>query len=206
MKPLFKIVLFVFITCFFSIPIQSQNKKAVLTGYVKDSDNNAIKDAVLFLDDVRTTITLNKQGFYRIKIDPTVKKIRLFSYSRGVKDVAYEGQKRIDFIFQNNVTAGNKIKTTRRETPQYKDIYEMIRAQVPGVIVNSDNSILIRGTSSINASTAPLLVVNDAPVGTIGNILPQSVKSITILKGPEAAIYGIRGANGVILITLKKSD
>lgn len=200
MKPLVKVVLLVFSLCLFSVPLQSQNKKVVLTGHVKDSDNKAIKDAVLFLDDVKTTLKLNKQGFYRIKIDPAVKKIRLFSYSRGVKDVVYEGQKRIDFVFQNNAVAGNKVATKRRENFQYKDIYEMIRSQVAGVIVNSNNTILIRGTTSLNASITPLLVVNDAPVSTIGNILPQSVKSITVLKGPEAAAYGVRGSNGVVLV------
>ncbi|MEM9685383.1 MAG: TonB-dependent receptor plug domain-containing protein [Bacteroidota bacterium] len=200
MRPLVKVLLLVFSLYLFSAPIQSQNKKVILTGYVKDSNNKAIKDAVLFLDDVKTTLKLNKQGFYRMKIDPTVKKIRLFSYSRGVKDVAYEGQKRIDFVFQNNAVAKNKVETKRKENFQFRNIYEMMRAQVPGVIVNSDNTILIRGITSINASITPLLVVNDAPVSTIGNILPQSVKSITILKGPEAAAYGVRGANGVVIV------
>jgi TonB-dependent SusC/RagA subfamily outer membrane receptor len=41
-------------------------------------------------------------------------------------------------------------------------------------------------------------------VNTIDDITPSTVKSIEILKGPSASIYGSRGANGVILITLKK--
>ena len=202
-RSLYKIALMTLVTCFFSVSLQAQ-KKVTLTGYVKDSDNAVIKDAVLFLDDVKTEIKLNNKGFYRIKIDPDVKKIRLFSYSRGVKDVAYHGQERIDFIFQNNGAAITRREKPRRETLQYKNIYEMIRAQVPGVRVESDNRILIRGTTSFNASIEPLLIVNDAPVTTISDILPENVQSITILKGPEAAAYGVRGANGVILINLKK--
>jgi TonB-dependent SusC/RagA subfamily outer membrane receptor len=51
--------------------------------------------------------------------------------------------------------------------------------------------------------TEALFVVNGTPVNSIDNIRPQEVKSIDVLKGPDASIYGSRGANGVILITLK---
>ena len=203
MKLLFKTLLLATAIGFFSTAVHAQDKKVKLTGYVKDSNNAAITDAVLFLDDVETNIKLNKQGFYSIKIDPNVKKIRLFSYSRGVKNVEYDGQKRIDFVFENNAVVA-RTKTKRWEPFQYKDIFEMIRSQVPGVRVVRNNTILMRGTGTITANTTPLLVVNNAPTNSIADILPQNVKSISILKGPEAATYGFRGANGVILITLKK--
>jgi len=47
-------------------------------------------------------------------------------------------------------------------------------------------------------------VVNGVPVTTIDNILPEEVKSIEVLKGSAASIYGTRGSNGVILINLLK--
>ncbi|MDA3904929.1 MAG: TonB-dependent receptor plug domain-containing protein [Bacteroidales bacterium] len=84
----------------------------------------------------------------------------------------------------------------------YTNIYDMIRGEVPGVVV-SGNSITIRGISSLNLSNEPLYVVNGSPVSSISGISPNDVKSISVLKGSSAAIYGSRGANGVILITLK---
>ncbi len=51
-------------------------------------------------------------------------------------------------------------------------------------------------------STDPLFVVDGAVVSTIDNISPRQVKSISVLKGSDAAIYGSRGGGGVILITL----
>ena len=78
----------------------------------------------------------------------------------------------------------------------------MIVGEVPGVIV-SGTSIRIRGASSINASSEPLFIVDGAPTSSIGHISPRDVKSIDILKGSSAAIYGVRGANGVIVIKLK---
>lgn len=51
-------------------------------------------------------------------------------------------------------------------------------------------------------STDPLFVVDGVVVNSIDNISPRMVKSISVLKGSDAAIYGSRGAGGVILITL----
>jgi TonB-dependent SusC/RagA subfamily outer membrane receptor len=77
----------------------------------------------------------------------------------------------------------------------------MIRGEVPGVQV-SGTSIRIQGASSLMLSTEPLFVVDGMVVNSIGDIQPFTVKSIEILKGSSAAIYGSRGANGVILINL----
>jgi TonB-dependent SusC/RagA subfamily outer membrane receptor len=63
-------------------------------------------------------------------------------------------------------------------------------------------SIQIQGPSSINLSSEPLFVVDGMAVTSIDDIRPQQVKSIEILKGASASIYGSRGSNGVIMITL----
>jgi len=78
----------------------------------------------------------------------------------------------------------------------------MIKGQIPGVDV-SGSSIRIQGANSFMGSTEPLLVVDGMTVQSIEDISPREVKSIEVLKGSSAAIYGSRGANGVILITLK---
>jgi TonB-dependent SusC/RagA subfamily outer membrane receptor len=77
----------------------------------------------------------------------------------------------------------------------------MIRGEVAGVQVNG-KSIRIQGPSSFNLSTEPLFVVDGIVVTSIDEISPQMVKSIDILKGSAASIYGSRGSNGVILINL----
>jgi TonB-linked SusC/RagA family outer membrane protein len=73
---------------------------------------------------------------------------------------------------------------------------------------NVDNSISVRGLSTINASTSPLIVLDDNIFyGSINNINPNDVESITILKDAAAtSIYGVGGANGVIVITSKKGQ
>jgi len=90
---------------------------------------------------------------------------------------------------------------------------EAIKGRVPGVdIVTSGNnpgdgmSIRIRGSRSLTASNDPLYVLDGIPMaGGIGDLNPNDIESIEILKDASAtAIYGARGASGVVLITTKQ--
>ena len=73
--------------------------------------------------------------------------------------------------------------------------------------LGSSPSIRIRGTSSITAGKSPLYVVDGVPYpGDINNINPADIESMTVLKDAASnALYGARGANGVIMITTKKA-
>jgi TonB-linked SusC/RagA family outer membrane protein len=83
--------------------------------------------------------------------------------------------------------------------------------KVPGVTVmsqdgrpNAEVSIRVRGGGSITQSNDPLYILDGFPVGNINDIPPSQIESITILKDASStAIYGARGANGVILVTTK---
>jgi TonB-linked SusC/RagA family outer membrane protein len=90
------------------------------------------------------------------------------------------------------------------------NISNALQGRLPGVQISQTSTqpgatmqILIRGQRSISASNAPLLVLNGIPFsGSLSDIDPVNVKSISVLKDASAtAIYGSRGANGVILIT-----
>jgi TonB-dependent SusC/RagA subfamily outer membrane receptor len=90
---------------------------------------------------------------------------------------------------------------------------QMLQGRVSGLqLTQSDGqpgsatSIRIRGTNSINSGNEPLYVVDGfAGVGNLTSINPNDIQSIEVLKDASAtAIYGSRGANGVILITTKK--
>lgn len=89
------------------------------------------------------------------------------------------------------------------ENEFYTSIYEYIRGRVPGVEVRDDKSIYIRGHNSINASMQPLILVDGTEITDLSIINPNDVYSIDVLKDSSSAIYGMKGANGVILITTK---
>ena len=89
----------------------------------------------------------------------------------------------------------------------------MIDGKVAGVSVsntaaadpNASPSIQVRGASSLKAGNGPLIVIDGMPGGDLRNLAQQDIESITVLKdGSAAAIYGSRGANGVILVQTKQ--
>lgn len=90
---------------------------------------------------------------------------------------------------------------------------EALQGRASGVLVSQSSwspgttpSVLIRGKRSINASNEPLYVVDGVPItGGLGEISPSDIASMEVLKDASAtAIYGSRGANGVVLITTKQ--
>ena len=85
----------------------------------------------------------------------------------------------------------------------YQNIFDLIKGEIAGVQV-SGKTITIRGVGTITASSNPLVIVDgiEQSLNEIDTIDPRMVKSINILKGSDASIYGSKGANGVILITL----
>ena len=88
---------------------------------------------------------------------------------------------------------------------KYTDIYALLRAEAgSGIMVSNSGSITIRGgNNSFSGATEALIVVDGQPTSNIDWIRPCTVRSINILKGSDAAIYGTRGGNGVVVITTK---
>ena len=95
------------------------------------------------------------------------------------------------------------------------NVTQALQGRVSGVEMSQVSSkpgaemqIRVRGTRSLNASNDPLIVLDGIPfAGKIGDISPSDIKSLDILKDASAtAIYGSRGANGVILITTNKGQ
>ncbi|MEO7048215.1 MAG: carboxypeptidase-like regulatory domain-containing protein, partial [Ferruginibacter sp.] len=92
---------------------------------------------------------------------------------------------------------------------------QMLEGQVSGVQVSQNQSqpggavfsIRIRGTNSINSGNEPLYVIDGYAGGDIVTISPSDIASISVLKDASAtAIYGSRGANGVVIITTKRGN
>nr|WP_321408587.1 TonB-dependent receptor [uncultured Carboxylicivirga sp.] len=98
------------------------------------------------------------------------------------------------------------------------NVMQAVQGSVAGVVINQVSSIpgtapniTVRGGGSITASTDPYVVVDGVPItkmgGSINDINPNDIESIEILKDASAvAIYGMNGANGVILITTKRGQ
>lgn len=117
------------------------------------------------------------------------------------------------------------------ETAPVTSVEEALQGQIAGLDINlggdpgARSSIRIRGTSSLSASNEPLIIIDGVPqdidisddfnfataneedFGALLNIAPANIESIEVLKDASAtAIYGTKGANGVLLITTKRGS
>ena len=90
----------------------------------------------------------------------------------------------------------------RDDNEVYSNMYDYLRGKVAGVEVR-DKSIFIRGHNSMNASMDPLILLDGTEITDLSLVNPYDVYSVDVLKDASAAIYGMKGANGVILITTK---
>ncbi|BAV06825.1 TonB-linked outer membrane protein, SusC/RagA family [Filimonas lacunae] len=124
--------------------------------------------------------------------------------------IGYGSQRKKDVTGSVASIAGDKV--TEIPAP---NVARALQGRVAGVVMSqtstkpgSDMQIRIRGTRSLNASNDPLIVLDGIPFsGSISDIDPNSIKSVDILKDASAtAIYGSRGANGVVLITTNKGS
>ena len=106
------------------------------------------------------------------------------------------------------------VKSSDIAKTQSSDVTRALEGVVAGVQMTTTSgslgqspSIMVRGISSMSAGTAPLYVVDGIPYsGDMNNINPADIESMTVLKDAASnALYGARGANGVIMITTKKA-
>lgn len=91
---------------------------------------------------------------------------------------------------------------------KYSDIFEYIRGKVPGVQVGQAGPgemprIIIRGIGTNSEHTQPLFIVDGVQTDNIATIDPDNVYQIDVIKDGTASIYGMQGANGVIMVTTK---
>ena len=201
-----KYILILLGVIFFSTNINSQEKK--ITIKVKDSNNKSVKGAIILFDLEKQNILTNSNGVFKtiLKFEP--KEISAFHPKIGIKKIKYNGENNLVI----KIKKGNDLKLPANppkqksgNSGQFSTIYDYLRGKVSGVHVSSDNTIAIRGYNSINKNMTPLFIINGASVSqeVFGAIIPYDIKSVTVLKGPETTIYGIRGANGVILVKTK---
>ena len=125
--------------------------------------------------------------------------------------VAYGSQKKSDLTGAVGVVNMDKVKSDASIS-----LDQMLQGRVAGMEITSAGgepgegmTVRIRGTRSINASNDPLIVLDGVvdAVTSFSDINPEDIKSVSVLKDASStALYGSRGANGVILVTTKGGD
>ena len=217
----------------YHLSAQKTKKNIKVSGMVIDNSNNPVASALLTIDGTLVASSTDEKGKFKLIVPPATKNIGVFVTSGNIIEEPINGRSELNIVIPDSThklileliriqkdeeiyigystikkkdltNVVNKAGSKEYNFSNYSNIYDLISGKFPGVLV-SGNSINIQGSSSfVGASTEPLFVVDGNIVETISFIAPSSVNSIEILKGASASIYGSRGANGVILITLKK--
>ena len=205
-----------------------------VTGVVKDaSTGEGVPFASLQIKGTMTGTSTDLDGFYTISV-PADGVLIFSSIGYITVEVPVAGKSQHDVMLAPDTEAieetivvafgtatkesftgsATVVKSDDIAKVQASDATRALEGVVAGVqmttasgSLGSSPSIMIRGASSINAGTAPLYVVDGIPFeGDMNNINPSDIESMTVLKDAASnALYGARGANGVIMITTKKA-
>lgn len=225
-KPFLILVLF----CAVSSWAVAQNR--VITGTVKDVSGEPVIGAnVTEVGTTNGTIT-NLDGNFSLSVSPQGS-ITVSFIGYKSQTIAVGGRSVIPVVLNEDSETLDEVVVVGYGTVRKRDltgaitsvkseqlmatapttIQEALRGKAAGVMVagsglNEDPMIRIRGNRSISASNDPLFVVDGIPSSSGMSVInPSDVASIEVLKDASAtAIYGARGANGVILVTTKKGE
>lgn len=116
-------------------------------------------------------------------------------------------------VKKSNVTGAIvSVKPAELKTIPTTNVMEALQGKLPGVDITRSSgaagsgvNVLVRGNRSLSASNSPLFIVDGIQYSNVQDINPNDVESMEVLKdAASTAIYGSRGANGVIIITTKK--
>ncbi|MEZ5107093.1 MAG: TonB-dependent receptor plug domain-containing protein [Draconibacterium sp.] len=191
------------ITTFDSIPLINAQIKVKSSKQVVSSDTLGRFSVECSQNDI---LIVTAEGFYnqKVKLEPNTK---LALVNLKLKP----GEKNRELaIGYGHVTDRDKLNSIANmnsgdfDFSQYSNMYDLIRGRLPGVQIVG-NEIIIRGINSITSSNSALIVVDGIAMqnSILSTLSPSQIKSISVIKDASSAIYGARGANGVVLIETK---
>ena len=212
-----------------TINVSAQNTK-IVTGIVTSAKDKMPAPGVnILIKGTNTVTTSDLDGQYSIKAAPS--DILVFSYiSYASQEIAVGTKTQINVALKDDLTALDEVVVIGYGTQKKSDLSgsvgvvnmesakktvtydaaKMLQGQVAGVTVQSSGepggfvNIKIRGLNSFSNNN-PLFVIDGMIVDSPFDFAPGDIESMQVLKdASSAAIYGVRGANGVVIITTKK--
>ena len=206
-----------------------------VTGKVVDKEGLPVIGAGVFVNGTTNRAVSDFDGQYKLDNVPVDAVITAMNLGYEELQLNVEGRSSIDFVLQEEALvlddvmvvaygtakkesftgSASVVKGNDLEKRPVGNLTKSFEGTVAGVQVTSGGgqpgegaSIMVRGVGSVNASSSPLYVVDGVPYdGAISSINPADIETMTVLKDASAgALYGARGANGVIVITTKKGS
>ncbi|NKI31749.1 SusC/RagA family TonB-linked outer membrane protein [Croceivirga thetidis] len=214
------------------VNIQLFSQEVTVTGTVTDASGVPIAGANVLVVDTTNGTQTDFDGNYSITAASTA--TLQFSYiGFATQSIAISGQSIINVSLQEDRSQLDEVVVigygTRKKSSltgavakvqggeiaaiQAQRVDEALGGKLSGVLIQNqdgapgaDPKIQIRAASSVNGNSNPLIVVDGYPIsGSLATVNPNDIESLEVLKdAASAAIYGSRGANGVVLVTTKR--
>ncbi len=235
MKTYLPVILLLLCSMFFTVPdAAAQQKGGPVKGMVTDSKGEPLTGVTVLLKGSATGTTTDVSGKFTLETGSASKPILVFSYiGYATQEVTVTSSAELNVVMaESNVQLSelvvvgygsqkkrdltgsvSSVNTKELKTLPVPSIGDALQGRSAGVQILSsgtpgnDVTLRVRGTGTINNSN-PLLVIDGVPTNVpLNTISPDDIANIEILKDASAAaIYGARGANGVVLITTKKGS
>ncbi len=213
-----------------ALPYQALAQKRTVTGSVLSDDGSALPGVSVLEKGTSNGAVTDADGNYSISVNESATLV--FSFiGMQPQEVAVNNQTVINVTLETDITQLSEVVVVGYGTQKKADITgsivsvtgetlrnmpvasvsETLTGRMAGVQVTSTEGspdaeirIRVRGGTSISQDNDPLYIVDGFPVNSIVDISPSDIESISVLKDASStAIYGSRGANGVVLITTK---
>jgi iron complex outermembrane receptor protein len=221
--------LIVVLVAFNSIAYAQQK---TVSGTVTDDTGLPLPGVSIVVKGTTNGTITNVDGNYTLSNVPE-NAVLLFSFvGMTAREVAVENQTTISVVLEQQTIGIEEVVAIGYGTQQKREVsgsvsnvsekdfnkgltrdaVDLLKGKVPGLSitsgsgdVTSDQTIRLRGTSSLTGSSEPFVVIDGVPGLSLSSVAPHDIESISVLKDASAAaIYGSRSASGVILVTTKK--
>ena len=208
--------------------------QTTVRGVVKDDTGEPLMGAGVFVKGTTIGVVTGLDGDYVITLPEGANELTFSSIGLAEQTVAVDGRSQIDVTMSQDATVLDEVVVVGYATVKRRDLLgsvssmssEKLAAQpvttvsqalsgkMAGVSVittegdpDADIKIRVRGGGSITQDSGPLYIVDGFPVESINDIASSEIASIDVLKDAfSTAIYGSRGANGVVIVTTKSAD
>ncbi|MCD8165740.1 MAG: carboxypeptidase-like regulatory domain-containing protein [Bacteroides sp.] len=206
-----------------------------MNGIVSDEQGEPLIGASILVKGTNNGTITDIEGSFSLSGVPENSTIIVSFIGYDTQEVSYKGQNFLNIKLKDNTELLDEVVVIGYGTLAKKELsssivqvnrsdfqqgavgnpMELITGKVAGMSVindapanpNAGTSLQIRGATSLSVSNSPLIVIDGIQNGDMRNLAPQDIESMTILKdGASAAMYGTRGANGVILITTRRGS
>jgi len=198
-----------------------------IKGVVADKYGNPLPGVTIVVKGTNRGVASDIDGKFSILVEDRENNVLVFSFVGMItKEVKVTKQNEYNIVLEDDakslaevVLTGYQTLSRERVTGSFSvisseeidsristNIVDRLEGLTPGLSLDKDNNIMIRGVSTMYGNSTPLIVIDGFPIdGGISTINPEDIQSLTVLKDAAAAsVWGTRAANGVIVITTKQ--